>query len=59
VAAGIHPDYETACGRMVRYARTHEPNRDLAACYQAKYDRYQEMLEVMQPVWSKMVWKSP
>jgi len=59
VAAEIHPSYEAACSAMVRYARTHEPNTDLAACYQAKYDRYKQMLDVMQPVWEKLVWKAP
>jgi L-xylulokinase len=58
VAAGIYPDYEQACAAMVHIGRSYQPNRDLADCYQAKYDRYLRMLDVMEPVWSEMVWKA-
>jgi L-xylulokinase len=59
VAVGIYPDYEQACAAMVRFTRTHEPNRELADCYQAKYERYLRMLNVMEPVWSDLAWKAP
>ena len=57
VAVGIYPDYERACRAMARITRTHEPNDDLADCYQAKYDRYLQMLDLLAPAWSEMVWK--
>jgi len=57
VAAGIYPGYEEACAAMVHISRTHEPNSDLAVCYRAKYDRYLQMLDLLAPAWSKMVWK--
>jgi L-xylulokinase len=58
VACGIYPSYEQACAAMVRFARIHQPDHDLADCYRVKYDRYLRMLEMMQPVWSEMAWKS-
>jgi L-xylulokinase len=58
VAAGVYPDYEQACAAMVHIGRIYQPNRNLADCYHAKYDRYLRMLDVMEPVWSEMVWKT-
>ena len=58
VAAGIHPSYEQACAAMVRFARTHRPNPDLADCYRAKYDRYLRVLDVMAPVWPQLAWRT-
>ena len=51
VAADVHGSYEEACAAMVRLARTYVPNAELADCYRAKYDRYQQMLTVMEPAW--------
>lgn len=58
VACGIYSSYEEACAAMVRFSRTCEPNRELAGCYRAKYDRYLRMLGLLEPVWSELVWRS-
>ena len=59
VAAGVYSNYEQACAAMVHLSRTYEPRADLGDCYQAKYNRYLQMLDVMGPVWSEMAWKTP
>ncbi|MHB8897287.1 MAG: FGGY-family carbohydrate kinase [Thermoguttaceae bacterium] len=59
VASGIYEGYEQACAAMVRFARIHPPDQELADCYRAKYDRYLRMLEVMRPAWSELAWKTP
>ena len=56
VACGVHPSYEDACRAMVRMARVHEPQHELAAIYQKKYARYLRLLDVFGPVWSELAW---
>jgi L-xylulokinase len=57
VAAGCYRSYEAACEAMVRIARTCEPNRQWADLYQSKYERYNQVLDIMAPVWSDLVWR--
>ncbi len=57
VACGAHASYEDACKTMVRMARMHGPNRELAPLYKKKYARYKRLLEVFDPVWSEMAWQ--
>lgn len=57
VAVGLYPSYEAACAAMVRMARTCPPNVALAEVYQAKYARYQRLLEALSPLWSELAWK--
>ncbi len=58
VACGAHAGYEEACQAMVRIARTHEPNADLAGLYKKKYSRYRRLLDVFQSVWSELAWQA-
>jgi L-xylulokinase len=55
LAAGFHPDYETACAEMVRFSRHFVPNPELAKLYQAKYTRYEKFLQAMEPTWRDLV----
>jgi L-xylulokinase len=54
VAAGLYPDYPSACAAMVRIARRFEPSRGRAEVYQAKYARYRELLSALHPAWQKL-----
>ena len=54
----LHGAYEAACAAMVRFARTHQPNRDLAGLYATKYARYTRLLDALGPVWSELAWQS-
>ena len=58
VAAGVHDSYETACKAMVSHSRSHEPNAELADVYKTKYARYRKMLEILQPHWADLAWKT-
>ena len=51
VAAGCHPDYETAVKSMTRMARVQDPDPSLESNYDAKYRRYNEVLEALDPIW--------
>ncbi|HOD82673.1 MAG: L-xylulose/3-keto-L-gulonate kinase [Planctomycetes bacterium ADurb.Bin126] len=54
VAAGVHPSYEAAVGAMVRFSRVQEPQSDKAALYQAKFDRYQKVVQALGGVWKDL-----
>ena len=58
VAAGVHDSYEAACGAMVRFDRTHEPNRELAETYAKKFANYLKLLDTLDPVWSDLAWQA-
>jgi L-xylulokinase len=58
VAVGEYPTYEAACAAMVKMLKTYEPDPALADLYQTKYARYKNVLDVMDPVWSGLVWKA-
>lgn len=53
VGAGVYDSYQAACAAMVRIDRRHDPDPRLAGLYQRKYDRYLDLLDTMQPVWSR------
>ncbi|MDR0870811.1 MAG: carbohydrate kinase [Planctomycetaceae bacterium] len=54
VAVGIYPDYNNACGAMVKIARRYEPNPVLAEVYEQKYRRYRKLLDVLKPAWKEL-----
>jgi L-xylulokinase len=51
VAAGCHSSYETAVNNMTRMARVQEPDPALESNYAAKYRRYNEVLDALEPIW--------
>jgi len=53
VACGCFSDYEQAVGQMVHFARLVEPNRERAALYEDKYRRQQEVVQALDPAWSR------
>lgn len=56
VASGIYGDFQEACRQMVRFARQLEPDPRWAPMYQAKYARYQRLLQALQPAWDDLQW---
>jgi L-xylulokinase len=52
VASGCHPSYEEAVRAMVRFARRQEPDPSRKALYDAKFRRYQQVIEALGPVWA-------
>ena len=54
VAAGIYPDYPSACAAMVRIARRFEPDPRRADVYRAKYARYRQLLSALHPAWQNL-----
>jgi L-xylulokinase len=51
VAVGLYPDFATAVRHMVRLARTQEPDASLKAVYDAKHQRYQQVIQSLDGVW--------
>ena len=58
VAVGEFDSYEAAAGAMVSFARTQEPNAELAELYEKKYARYMKILDLMQDQWADLVWQA-
>ncbi|MDO4629431.1 MAG: FGGY-family carbohydrate kinase [Planctomycetia bacterium] len=54
VAVGDYPDVETACQNVVRFSQTYYPNSNLAGVYQKKREKFNKILEIMQPHWSEL-----
>ncbi|MCL2119517.1 MAG: carbohydrate kinase [Planctomycetaceae bacterium] len=54
VASGVYPTYEEACRNMVVINRVYQPNPELAAVYEKKYERYLKLLETLAPVWHEL-----
>ena len=54
VATGCFADYEQAVDAMVRFSRTVQPNRDRIDLYKAKYERYNSVIETLDPVWRQL-----
>ena len=54
VAAGCFADYDHAVARMVRFSRTVQPNGDRIDLYKAKYQRYNNVIEALDPVWRQL-----
>jgi L-xylulokinase len=52
VATGLHPDMETAVGKMVRVARTHEPNAARQEALERSYARYRAVGRSLAGAWS-------
>ncbi|MCF7972637.1 MAG: carbohydrate kinase, partial [Phycisphaerae bacterium] len=52
VAVQCFSNYTEAVKQMVHLTRRIEPNPDLAALYQAKYARYQAVIEALDSVWT-------
>lgn len=51
VAAGVHADLPTAVAAMTRLARRHEPDPARVDFYRAKYGKYRQVVEALDPVW--------
>jgi len=54
VASGVYPTYEEACRNMVTITRVYQPNPDLSAVYEKKYERYLRLLETLAPAWGEL-----
>jgi L-xylulokinase len=54
VAAGCHADYYQAVEAMVKLSRVQQPNTSNAKVYAEKYERYQEVLTALDPVWKDL-----
>lgn len=57
VAIGIHKTWPDAVRSMVRLARTHQPDSSLAGVYEAKYQRYLQLLSALAPAWGPLAWR--
>lgn len=51
IAAGLHPDYETAIAAMTRVDRRFEPNPERAAVYREKRKTFRIIEDALAPVW--------
>ena len=54
LAAGIHPDHETAVDRMVSLARHHEPDPEIASDYEVYRDIFEGAYSAIQPTWERL-----
>ena len=54
VAAGLYGSYQEAVGAMVRFDRRQEPNPALKDLYDAKYARYHQVIDALDPVWPEL-----
>lgn len=54
VAQGAFPDYPQAVEKMVRFSKTVHPNPDRIELYKAKYQRYNNVIETLDPVWRQL-----
>ncbi len=54
VAAGSFANYPQAVGKMVRFSKTVHPKRDRIDLYKAKYQRYNKVIEALDPVWKQL-----
>ena len=53
VAADCFADYNEAVEAMVHFSRLIEPESERAGLYEAKYERYKKVIEVLDPVWAQ------
>ena len=54
VASGCFGSFEEAVERMVHFSRLVEPNRERAELYEGKYERYEKVIEALDPVWNQL-----
>jgi L-xylulokinase len=54
IAAGLHPDYETAIAAMTRVDRRFEPDPERAAVYAEKRKTFRMVEDALAPVWPAM-----
>ncbi|HUT01587.1 MAG TPA: FGGY-family carbohydrate kinase, partial [Phycisphaerae bacterium] len=54
VAAGCYGSFEDAVGAMVKFTRTQEPDPAKKDLYNAKYARYNRILEALDGVWAEL-----
>ena len=54
VAAGCYGSFEDAVGAMVKFTRTQEPDPARKDLYDAKYARYNRVLEALDGVWAEL-----
>jgi len=53
VAAGCHESFEAAVGAMVHFSRRQEPDPAMKAHYDAKYARYNRVIEALDGAWKE------
>jgi FGGY-family pentulose kinase len=54
VCLGLYPDLLTAAGKMVRPARTFDPDPDRHAAYEPAYSLYRELYPAVRPVFRRI-----
>ncbi|MHC4743977.1 MAG: FGGY-family carbohydrate kinase [Planctomycetota bacterium] len=54
VAAGCFEDYPQAVEAMVSFSRIIEPNPERIDLYKTKYQRYNNVIETLEPVWRQL-----
>ena len=53
VAAGLHPDLETAVAAMSRLKASLSPDPEMQAHYDARYHRFTAIRDAMRPLWAE------
>ena len=53
VAAGLHPDLETAVAAMSRLKASLSPDPAMQAHYDARYSRFNAVRDAMRPIWAE------
>ena len=57
VAVSDFGSWDEAVKTMVKIDRVYKPDPNLAELYRTKYERYEKLLETLQPVWGELAWK--
>ena len=55
VGAGIYPDVETACTKLVHVSETVEPDPELTALYQARYDKFRKIYPACKALFKELI----
>ena len=53
IAAGVYKDYKDAADHMVHISGRIYPDRERAAVYQKKYEKYREVVRALDTVWGR------
>ena len=55
VAAGAYPTVQAACGKLIRVARTEEPEPALTALYEQRYRQFRQIYPAMRTLFPKLL----
>ena len=55
VGAGLYPDVKSACDALVRVAETVEPQPDMKACYQERYDKFRKIYPACKGLFAELI----